>query len=157
VAHPKKGRWIPLFLLLFCLRAADVCAQGVEDSTRVFVPEGKSPTGAVIRSALIPGWGQWYNGQKLKALLVVGVELGLVGEAIYYNQLAAKSSTVWERDFYEDWRSRFLWWLLAAHILNMLDAYVDAHLKDFDTGPNLSIRRGVGDGMGAMITFRWGF
>ena len=151
----RKGRCI--FLLLVFLVVSNARAQDGADTTRAAMPEEKSPTVAVLRSAFVPGWGQWYNGQKLKAALVLGVELGLVGEIVYYHRLVVKSSSDWEREFYEDWRSRFLWWLLAAHIVNMLDAYVDAHLWDFDTGPDLSIDGGLRGGAGAMITFRWGF
>ena len=99
----------------------------------------KSPRGAVLRSALIPGWGQWYNGQKLKALLVLGVELGLAGNSVYFNQLAVQSTTDWEREFYQNNRSQYLWWFLGVYLLNLLDAYVDAHLWDFAAGPDLSM------------------
>ena len=117
----------------------------------------KSPRGAVLRSALIPGWGQWYNGQKLKALLVLGVELGLAGNSVYFNQLAVQSTTDWEREFYQNNRSQYLWWFLGVYLLNLLDAYVDAHLWDFDAGPDLSIQRRIGDDMGTVIAFRWIF
>lgn len=100
----------------------------------------KSPTVAILRSALIPGLGQLYNRQIFKAILVFGGEAALVGNAIYYNQLQVRSSTEDEWEFYRNVKSRFLWWLFAVHLLNVIDAYVDASLFEFDTSPDLSFR-----------------
>jgi hypothetical protein len=134
-----------------------VQAQEKTDSLNIRTPETKSPTVAMIRSALLPGWGQWYNGQKWKALLVFGGEAALVGNAVYYNQRVAKSTTDDERRFYRDVRGRFLWWLLAVHLLNVLDAYVDAQLWDFDTGPDLSLHQEDQEGYGIFVCFNWAF
>lgn len=131
--------WILLFGILFVTIVPDAWAQENSDSVHVTTIVEKSPRGAMLRAALMPGWGQLYNDQKLKALLVFGGEMALVGNAIYYNQIAHKSQTVDERRFYQDMRGQFLWWLFAIHLLNILDAYVDAHLWNFDTGPDLSL------------------
>jgi hypothetical protein len=113
-------------------------AQVGQDSSQVSSVKIKSPGKAVIRSALIPGLGQWYNEQKLKAVLVFGGELGLIANAVYQNQKAVESQTPWEREFYVNNRSLSLWWFAGIYFLNLLDAYVDAHLWDFDVGPELS-------------------
>lgn len=42
-----------------------------------------SPRGALVRSLAVPGWGQIYNGQYLKAPIVVGVLATLVGASVY--------------------------------------------------------------------------
>ena len=149
--------WILLFGILFVTVVPDVWAQENSDSVHVTTIVEKSPRGAMLRSALMPGWGQLYNNQKLKALLVFGGEMALVGNAIYYNQVANKSQTVDEQRFYKDMRSQFLWWLFAIHLLNILDAYVDAHLWNFDTGPDLSldtIHHGNG---GLLLSLRFEF
>ena len=146
--------FLGMVAILFISR---VQAQGKADSLNVPMPETKSPTVAMIRSALLPGWGQWYNDQKWKALLVFGGEAALVGNAIYYNQQVANSTSDDERRFYRDVRGRFLWWFLAVHLLNVLDAYVDAHLWDFDTGPDLSLRQEDQEGYGVFICFNWAF
>lgn len=112
--------------------------QTESDTTAVQLVQAKSPRTAMIRSALIPGWGQWYNGQKIKAAIVLAADLGLIGAGIYYNQLAVKSTTDYEYEHYSYWRSQFYWWLIAFRLISMLDAFVDAHLFDFDTGPDLS-------------------
>jgi len=134
-----------------------VQAQEKADSLDVPMLETKSPTVAMIRSALLPGWGQWYNDQKWKALLVFGGEAALVGNAIYYNQRVAESTTDDERRFYRDVRGRFLWWLLAVHLLNVLDAYVDAHLWNFDTGPDLSFYPEEQEGRWVFARLDWAF
>lgn len=48
------------------------------------VREG-DPVGALWRSAVLPGWGQAYNGQLYKTPIVIGVIGGLTGMAIYAN------------------------------------------------------------------------
>jgi hypothetical protein len=139
----KKPRGLFLFLCLwFVLVAGEGCAQTEQDTTLVSEPVVKSPTGAMIRSAFCPGWGQWYNQQYFKAILVFGVEAGLVVNSIYLNQKAVKSQTLSEQEFYQSNRSLSLWWLFGVYLLNILDAYVDAHLWNFDTSPDLSVRGG---------------
>lgn len=108
-------------------------AQAAKDTAEV-----KSPTTAVIRSAILPGLGQWYNGQKIKSILVFSAGAGLIGNAIYYNQYVVRSTSDEERRFYENYRSSALWWYMGLYLLNLLDAYVDAHLWDFNTSPDLS-------------------
>ncbi len=98
----------------------------------------KSPNVAIIKSAILPGFGQLYNGKIFKAVLIFGGEVALAGNAVYYNQLQVQSSTEDEWEFYRNIKSRFLWWLFAVHLLNVIDAYVDASLLEFDTGPDLS-------------------
>lgn len=101
----------------------------------------KSPTGAMIRSLLIPGWGQFYNGKWLKAILVFGLEAGFIGAAVYYNQKAQDASQPEvNRRFYTDQRNTNYWRTGVVILLSMLDAYVDAHLSDFDESPDLSFR-----------------
>ena len=50
------------------------------------VREG-DPVGALWRSAVVPGWGQIYNGQVYKTPIVIGVIGALVGFAVYHNNL----------------------------------------------------------------------
>ena len=149
--------WIAfLFILNFVSGARTLC-QIREDTTKTSTPPGKSSTGAVLRSAAVPGWGQWYNGQKLKAVLVLGGSLGLIGNAIYNNQLAVKSSTYDEREFYRSNRSRAVWLFVVVYLLNLLDAYVDAQLWNFDTGPDLSMCGELRGGQEVLVTLYWGF
>ncbi|MBN2030747.1 hypothetical protein JW824_10940 [bacterium] len=139
----REKETILLIVMMMFSFFIHIQAQTGDDTLQVEEFSKKSPTGAVIRSALLPGLGQWYNGQKLKALVVLGGELALAGNAIYYNQMAVQSVTYDEGEFYRDLRGRFIWWFAGIYLLNLLDAYVDAYLWDFDTGPDLSMHRSV--------------
>ncbi|HDQ44705.1 MAG TPA: hypothetical protein ENN17_04285 [bacterium] len=116
-----------------------------------------SPKGAVIRSALLAGWGQWYNGRKLKSLLVLGGEAGLIANAVIQNQKVQRSATLEERRFYENNRGLSIWWAAAVYFLNLLDAYVDAALSDFDVGPDLTWRYSGFGGRGIVLSVSWDF
>ena len=98
----------------------------------------KNPTGAMIRSLVFPGLGQWYNNKKFKALIVFCAESGLLANAIYLNQQLVKSTEDWERNFYIENRNISVWWLVGVILFSVTDAFVDAHLADFDESPILS-------------------
>ena len=124
--------------------------KSVEDSTRNTKLKTKSPKGAMIRSLMFPGLGQFYNEQYIKAAIVLAGQGTLIGFTFYYNNRASKSTTPLEKEFYQDRRNLMYWWIGAATLLSMLDAYIDAHLYDFDTGPDLAIRIGaLNDSFGA--------
>ncbi|MBL0176154.1 MAG: hypothetical protein IPP94_12945 [Ignavibacteria bacterium] len=109
----------------------------------------KSPLGAVIRSALLPGLGQLYNESYWKIPIVVGVGAflvyGIVTEhanyADYRDQYALSISDLNPsgdlylksyREFYRDRRDAYAWWFAVVYLLQIADAFVDAHLYDFD-------------------------
>ncbi len=126
-----------LLLLMLLIAGAAHAGPTVRDSV-------KSPTGAMLRSLAVPGWGQWYNGKKFKAVLAAGGEIGLVADAIWLNQLAVRAGNEYDRMYYKDNRSLAIWWLAAVILYSMADAYVDAHLYHFDENPALSMRRTAG-------------
>jgi hypothetical protein len=111
-----------------------------------------SPFKVMLRSAVLPGWGQMYNGKPLKAVVVVAGEGFLVYKAL--DELSKENDAVDrlsqvpdgspEHDQAQDDREKhynlkvnYIWWAVAVHLLQMADAYVDAHLRDFsaDLGP----------------------
>lgn len=112
----------------------------------------KSPTGAMIRSLIFPGWGQLYNGKIFKAILIFGAETGLIANSIYLNQKYKEWDQKYKksepgfdqdvifanREFYINNRNASNWWLVGVILFSMADAFVDAHLSDFDESPNLS-------------------
>lgn len=116
------------------LCAADTNADSVEV---------KDPTGAMLRSVFVPGWGQFYNGKWLKGTIIAGAEVGLITNAIVLHQYMKAADTEYDKDFYWDNRNLSLWWLGATILYSMADAYVDAHLSDFDAGPELSLQHRV--------------
>jgi len=98
----------------------------------------RSPTAAMVRSLLVPGWGQWYNGKKWKAALVFGAELGLAANAALQNQYLQRTRDPLAREYYLSNRNTSNWILALVVVLSMLDAYVDAHFADFDESPDLA-------------------
>ncbi len=150
----KRGiilwRFAMMFSLLFasCLLPSTSFSQSsTSDSLRAQEPiasalikSPKSPNGAVLRSLLVPGWGQYYNGQKWKAALVCAAEIGEVGTAIYWHRAAQRVNDARYKLIYEDYRNAAYWFLAGTIVLSMLDAYVDAQLSDFDESPDLDNR-----------------
>ena len=105
-----------------------------------------SPGKALLRSALIPGWGQAYVGHYAKAGILLAGGATTLGLALNadgrVNDLADRRPLVSdpaERDLLEGdiehWRGerrRWILWAAAVWVYAMLDAYVDAHLHNID-------------------------
>lgn len=128
------------FLILS--ESAVYCHNGkvmTSDSTKAHAKSQKSPRGAMLRS-LLPGWGQFYNGQIVKGILVIGGQAALIYRATWFNKQASMATTDFARNVYVDKRNLMFWFMGVLTLLSMVDAYIDAHLADFDAGPNLSIR-----------------
>ncbi len=80
-----------------------------------------SPMGALLRSTVAPGWGQWYVGSKPKGVLIA----------------AAAAAIVWQgfaahRDGREKDRQKLTVWGSLLWLYAMTDAYVGAHLSRFE-------------------------
>lgn len=134
------------------------------------VPQKKKfdPRKATIRSAIIPGWGQIYNKKYWKLPLVYGA-LGITGGIFFYNISTYKAlkaayinisdgddsnnnlidprfSNLTEgaiRSYRDSYRQNIDYSVLFFILfwgLNVVDATVDAHLKAFDVGDELSLR-----------------
>ena len=149
----------PLFLALFWIAivAGPVHAQASPDTTvgEKHRPWHEQPSWIMARSAVVPGWGQFKNGRPLKA----GVAIVAEGAAAYamidaWKDVdaasqredealangdaagAAKARAEYENAYTR--RSNAGWILGAIVALSMLDAYVDAHMIQFDAdfGPD---------------------
>ncbi|MBD3289834.1 hypothetical protein GF337_13595 [candidate division KSB1 bacterium] len=107
------------------------------DSTEV---KKKSPQTAMICALIFPGLGQLYNGKKLKALILGGAEIGLLINSIYLNQMYKQSTSEAEREFYIQNRNLSTWYLVGVVLYNILDAFVDAHMYNFDESKDLSLQ-----------------
>jgi hypothetical protein len=111
-----------------------------QPSDSVFVMQ-KSPWGAVLRSAILPGFGQFYNESYWKIPVIWGVGALFISGWVYNNNLYQDNKNLFietgnslyklNRDFYRDQRDNFTIYLVILYILNLVDAYVDAHLFDF--------------------------
>lgn len=111
----------------------------------------KSPWQAVLRSALIPGLGQYYNESYWKIPIIIGTftYLGYQWKLnndnfINYKNLFQNSTINNQtnynyyklREFYRDLRDLFAVYIGLAYLLNLIDAYVDSHLFDFNVNEN---------------------
>lgn len=147
--------------------SAPVVPDSVRRTARLFGLRMTRPTKAGLLSALLPGAGQLYNGRWWKVPLAVGIVGGTVyGEILYqqrYREFAdalnarndpdpntnaetdrtrlLPNSTV-ERgvNVYRRQRDTFVAWIALAYSIQILDAVVDAHLRDFDISDDLSVR-----------------
>jgi hypothetical protein len=120
----------------------------------------KSPTTAVLLSAVLPGAGQFYNESYWKVPIIGGL-VGYFGYEYFRNNNLYKdyrddytaSQTEINpdgditlktlREFYRDQRDDFVWYFLIVYVINMVDAYVDAHLFDFDVSEDKFTKGGT--------------
>ncbi len=113
----------------------------------------KSPWEAMWRSMVVPGFGQYYNEDYWKVPLFVGATGYLVYSIIdNQNKFSDKRNAVEaaasagtptatlkvQREFYRDRRDEAVFYLVGVYIIGIVDAYVGAHLYDFDVGDDLS-------------------
>jgi len=146
---PAKRLIVVLYIILITLASYaqdslnvsnEKTQQPSDSPDTVKVEITKSPKGAMLRSLIVPGWGQFYNGKWFKGIIIGGTEVGLITNAIIQNQYAVQAETELEKEFYQENRSLSIWWLGAAILYSITDAFVDAHLYNFDDSPSLSMR-----------------
>lgn len=121
-------------------------SEEISPSDTAFVMQ-KSPWGAVLRSAVIPGFGQFYNESYWKIPIIWGVGALFISGWVYNNNLYQDNKNLFidtgeniyklNRDFYRDQRDNFTIYMVILYILNLVDAYVDAHLYDFTVEEDL--------------------
>ena len=128
-----------LIFLSTSLNAQDQTEENSPADT-VFVMQ-KSPWGAVLRSAIIPGLGQFYTESYWKIPIIWGTGALLISGWVYNNNLyndnkelfISTGQTIYQyrRDFYRNQRDNFTIYLVILYMVNLVDAYVDAQLYDF--------------------------
>lgn len=139
-----------LLLLCLTLLAGPVQADTLSDSLAQSAPIVEwtpSPTGAALRSLALPGWGQFYNDQPVKAGVIIGLEgLWLTAAIVQFNRAGTNEDEAGrytldspdnlmyrERRLEHLDRGRgYLWGLAGTVFYSMVDAYVNAHLYHFD-------------------------
>jgi len=102
----------------------------------------KKPMKAACLSLLLPGGGQIYNESYFKSGLVIALEGSLIGLTLYhqyksddyYDKYADTGNEAYYTKYSDHYYSKqnTLWWLGVTVFLSTIDAYVDAHLYDFD-------------------------
>lgn len=164
----RKSRMRSLFFSLLLLLCQAVSAQDSTETKELgpLEREEKIARKAAIKSSVIPGWGQVQNGggHILKIpLIYAGIgSLAYLSNANHErykcNQLAyryaldddpntigecdgIRSSTTLKSnmDFFHKQRDMFILMTIGAYALQILDAYVWAHLAQFDNSDDLSL------------------
>ena len=137
-------------------------------------PEFPTPRSVLLKSMIIPGWGQIENRQIWKVPIIygmfvgVGVYAGYLNDqyqdyrAAYYNsnqgedndfrfgptperlQNVNSSQLQSVRDSFRNQRDFMFVVMGLAYGLNILDAYVYAHMRSFDVSDDLSARTVIG-------------
>jgi len=107
---------------------------------------GKKPFKAAALSLVVPGGGQFYNESYLKAVLVASLECTLIGLTTYHyfksEDYYNKYRTTGNEKYYDKYldyyykRQNDLWWTGLTVFLSVIDAFVDAHLHNFEGKKN---------------------
>lgn len=181
-----RSLYFTAFVFLFLIPGTKVFAQQNEDSMLLkskvdssgkgnnilasdnAVKKKYNPKVATFRSAILPGWGQWYNKKYWKIPIVYGA-LGTAAGVFFYNIKTYKIlrqaviyrlsgdtaqyrlvdpqyqsySTESLRGYRNVLRQNIDYSVLAFLILwgiNVVDATVDAHLKAFDVSSDIGLR-----------------
>lgn len=115
----------------------------------------KSVFGATISSMVIPGSGQIYNGKYWKTPVILGFFYYFGTIVIDQNNLYKQHRDLYiasisqnspfgnleekrYRDFYRNQRDEFAWYLFVTYLINVVDAYVDSHLSNFEVSSDLN-------------------
>ena len=116
----------------------------------------KSPWKAVAYSAILPGAGQFYNKSYWKIPVIAGLGGYFVYEWVKNNNEYLDYKTQYQnsqteknpagnpqlqylREFYRDQRDNFIIYSLILYVVNLIDAYVDAQLYDFDVSDSIKL------------------
>lgn len=131
-------RWRVYLLLTGCWLAvaeAAPAASSAVDEAALDSTVTPSPRSVLWRSVLLPGWGQLAIGRPVKAVLFAGAGAGWLSSAVTEASRVDRAVTTAQRqDRAARRNTRILYYVLTATLAG-LDAYVDAHLDDFDLQP----------------------
>lgn len=142
------------------LAAQDSAAATPADSGRV-APDSvsrhkPSATGNMLKSLVLPGWGQLSLGRELTALVFIAGEAGTATMVVTSYRDLKRAREAGDQvliDQYQRKREDWLVYMGINHVLSALEAYVSAKLWDFP--PDLALEAGPrGFSAGATIPFR---
>lgn len=150
INHIIKTTFFVLIFFTFGFAQIENTNDKVIKNDTAFIPT-KLPWTAVLFSAVIPGAGQIFNESYWKAPIIWGISGWLVYNWIQNNNEYKSNKDLFIqtgdsryqqlRTFYRDQRDLFTIWLTLTYLLNLVDAYVDAHLFDFTVDEDLLIRQ----------------
>lgn len=153
---------------LICLTALLFLSTGLfaqrADTTRHAEKKPMSSMKKATLLSLVPGGGQIYNGRVWKVPVIYAGFAALTYSYLFYQELYTDVRTAYKekvqgqavsnpeyanvpeemlysiRESYRKSRDRSVLGLVGLYAFNLLDAAVDAHLKGFDVGDNLSLK-----------------
>lgn len=132
-------------------RIFGVQGSGAEIEHHVFDLSNRTPTHAAVRSALVPGWGQVFNRDRIKGILFfVTTTASAVGSVLLYNDSrdsyddykaqGLKDSSLY--DDYEDKRTQAMVLGVAAvvfYTVGIVDAYKKAYQPLYSTKSSVNL------------------
>ncbi|MCD6330438.1 MAG: hypothetical protein J7M10_08900 [Candidatus Cloacimonetes bacterium] len=102
---------------------------------------GRSSTKALLWS-IIPGGGQFYNKQYVKAGIDILAESLIIGTAIHYHLKMIDAYALYEQthsqahydqyNYYYQQQQNMVWWWATVKLLSLLDAYIDAKMFNYN-------------------------
>jgi hypothetical protein len=107
-----------------------------------------------VASAAYPGLGQLLNGTEVKAAVVSAAGAFLAARLLLEDRWTRHSLRRYREtgdpDYFDDYSEHFdrrqtlMWWAIVAALYGLADAYVDAHLADFDEPISPSLEGALG-------------
>lgn len=150
------------------------CADGAATPPRFRI----SPPRATLESLALPGLGQLRSGEPVRAFAAFALESYLVTRAVIEarranddrdraDAAAAAGDASGEAlahlgvDLHEERRDEMIFWGAIAHMFNMLDAFVAAHLSEVDeeieSVRRLTLHATPSPSGGEMLALSWNF
>lgn len=157
-------RYYLLILALICCTVSFAQTIAADEVQKSADEDPLRPAKAAFYSALLPGLGQIYNKRYWKVPIVYGS----IGASIYMydrnqknyvryrnaykRRVAGYSDDEFQglitntdrlidgQDFYKRNRDRSMLFILGFYFLNVLDANIDAHLKQYNVNSDLSFK-----------------
>lgn len=127
---------MPSLLLLLLLSQPALAAETAHADTL------STPRSALLRSVVLPGWGQLYNDRPFKALFCGAASAtALTFVVIEHRRIDTAPTPEIHQDRAARRNTRLLYFALSVAFA-AIDAYVDAHLADF--GPEVQMEMRLG-------------
>ncbi len=111
------------------------------DALDIYFPQKKqniNSIDAMLRSIVIPGWGQIYSGSYSHAGLIYSMLIGFGGHAFYSNKLmkyyepSILPEHQKEAEKYSTDTTSYLLYMLGIYLYNIVDAYIEGELSNFN-------------------------
>jgi len=123
------------FIVIFAPLSHQLYAQDTTETGQKL----PSPRGALLRSVVLPGWGQAYNHKYLKAVGFFAVQGYFTYKFYDENNTLQDINDQNERDQVKYDRNTWAWRFLAGYVICLADAYVDAQLASFPKDDSISL------------------